>query len=149
MNKHEVLLRLKQVKDLALSDQSPSLEDLMAVAEAPLAALIEAAHTVTVAEASSTFNFCAIVNAKSGRCSENCHWCAQSKHFQGACSVYPLLDAKKVIDGALAAEKSGATRYSLVTSGRKLSPREVLETAEIVRELRRVTSLEICISAGL
>ena len=60
MNKHEVLLRLKQVKDLALSDQSPSLEDLMAVAEAPLAALIEAAHTVTVAEASSTFNFCAI-----------------------------------------------------------------------------------------
>lgn len=121
----------------------------MAVAEAPLVALIEAAHTVTVAKASSTFNFCAIVNAKSGRCSENCHWCAQSKHFQGACNVYPLLDAQKVIDGALAAEKSGATRYSLVTSGRKLSPREVLETAEIVRELRRVTSLEICISAGL
>ena len=145
----ETQLRLNAVKERALNEQPQTLEDLLAAADAPLADLIEAAHEVTAAKASSVFNFCAIVNAKSGRCSEDCHWCAQSKHYQGACSVYPLLDAKKVIDGALAAEKSGATRYSLVTSGRKLSPREVREAAEVVRELRRVTSLEICVSAGL
>ena len=122
----ETQLRLNAVKERALNEQPQTLEDLLAAADAPLADLIEAAHEVTAAKASSVFNFCAIVNAKSGRCSEDCHWCAQSKHYQGACSVYPLLDAKNVIDGALAAEKSGATRYSLVTSGRKLSPREVM-----------------------
>ncbi len=146
---NESLFRLSAVKNQALNGEIQSLEDLLIAADAPLDDLIGAAREVTLSKASSVFNFCAIVNAKSGRCSEDCHWCAQSKHYQGACGVYPLLDSQKVIEGALAAEKSGATRYSLVTSGRKLSPREVREAAAIVQELRKVTSLEICISAGL
>lgn len=111
--------------------------------------LDRAAHEVTIHKASQVFNFCAIVNAKSGRCSENCHWCAQSRHFEGQCEIYPLLEAKKIIEAALIAQRSGATRFSLVTSGRKLSRREVREAAEIVRELKKETSLEICLSAGL
>ncbi len=144
-----VLTHLDQVKQLALQEEIPTAEDLQQIANAPISHLVEAAHEVTIHKASQVFNFCAIVNAKSGRCSENCHWCAQSRHFEGQCGIYPLLEAKKIIEAALIAQRSGATRFSLVTSGRKLSRREVREAAEIVRELKKETSLEICLSAGL
>lgn len=144
-----VLTHLDQVKQRALQEEIPTAEDLQQIANAPISHLVEAAHEVTIHKASQVFNFCAIVNAKSGRCSENCHWCAQSRHFEGQCVIYPLLEAKKIIEAALIAQRSGATRFSLVTSGRKLSRREVREAAEIVRELKKETSLEICISAGL
>ena len=138
-----------EVKQRALREEIPTAEDLQQIANAPISHLVEAAHEVTIHKASQVFNFCAIVNAKSGRCSENCHWCAQSRHFEGQCEIYPLLEAKKIIEAALIAQRSGATRFSLVTSGRKLSRREVREAAEIVRELKKETSLEICLSAGL
>lgn len=144
-----VLTHLDQVKQRALQEEIPTAEDLQQIANAPIPHLVEAAHEVTIHKASQVFNFCAIVNAKSGRCSENCHWCAQSRHFEGQCKIYPLLEAKKIIEAALIAQRSGATRFSLVTSGRKLSRREVREAAEIVRELKKETSLEICLSAGL
>jgi len=144
-----VLTHLDQVKQRALQEEIPTAEDLQQIADAPISHLVEAAHEVTIHKASQVFNFCAIVNAKSGRCSENCHWCAQSQHFEGQCEIYPLLEAKKIIEAALIAQRSGATRFSLVTSGRKLSRREVREASEIVRELKKETSLEICLSAGL
>lgn len=144
-----VLTLLDQMKQRALQEEIPTAEDLQQIANAPISHLVEAAHEVTIHKASQVFNFCAIVNAKSGRCSENCHWCAQSQHFAGQCEIYPLLEAKKIIEAALIAQRSGATRFSLVTSGRKLSRREVREAAEIVRELKKETSLEICLSAGL
>lgn len=144
-----VLTHLDQVKQRALQEEIPTAEDLQQIANALISHLVEAAHEVTIHKASQVFNFCAIVNAKSGRCSENCHWCAQSRHFEGQCKIYPLLEAKKIIEAALIAQRSGATRFSLVTSGRKLSRREVREAAEIVRELKKETSLEICLSAGL
>lgn len=140
---------LNKVKQCALAEDIPVLSDLLAIGEAPLADLVQAAHEVTAAKASSVFNFCAVVNAKSGRCTENCHWCAQSLHFEGRCGVYPLLDSDKILQAVLAAQKNGATRFSLVTSGRKLSRREVREAAEIVKKLKSETTLEICISAGL
>lgn len=144
-----VLTLLDQVKQCALQEKIPTAEDLQHIANAPLSNLVEAAHQVTTHKASHVFNFCSIVNAKSGRCSENCHWCAQSRHFEGQCVIYPLLEAKKIIEAALIAQQSGTTRFSLVTSGRKLSRREVREAAEIVQKLKKETSLEICISAGL
>lgn len=144
-----VLTLLDQMKQRALQEEIPTAEDLQQIANAPISHLVEAAHEVTIHKASQVFNFCAIVNAKSGRCSENCHWCAQSQHFEGQCEIYPLLEAKKIIEAALIAQRSGASRFSLVTSGRKLSRREVREASEIVRELKKETSLEICLSAGL
>ena len=109
-----VLTHIDQVKQRDLQEEIPTAEDLQQIANAPISHLVEAAHEVTIHKASQVFNFCAIVNAKSGRCSENCHWCAQSRHFEGQCEIYPLLEAKKIIEAALIAQRSGATRFSLV-----------------------------------
>lgn len=140
---------LQSFKVRALNEEVFDEAALLSIADSPLNELIEAAHEITVQKASRVFNFCAIVNAKSGKCSENCRWCAQSRHYSAHCDIYPLLDASTVIECAKTAQEAGASRFSLVTSGRKLSPREVRETAQIVRELKKETSLEICISAGL
>ena len=140
---------LQSFKTRAINEEVFDEETLLSIAANPLNELIEAAHEITTQKASRIFNFCAIVNAKSGKCSENCQWCAQSRHYSVHCDVYPLLDASTITRCANAAQQAGATRFSLVTSGRKLSAREVRETAQIVKKLKKETSLEICISAGL
>lgn len=111
--------------------------------------LVDAAHIVTKTCANRSFNFCSIVNAKSGKCTEDCAWCSQSKHFKTQAPEYPLIDAEKALENAQAVEAAGVTRFSLVTSGRKLSAREVREVCQITRRLRQETNLEICLSAGL
>ena len=111
--------------------------------------LVAAAQEVTRRYADSVFNFCGIVNAKSGRCSENCAWCAQSRRFQTGIEIYPLIDENKAIAAAKQAQANGISRFSLVTSGRKLSAREVRETVRLVRAIRNQTNLQVCLSAGL
>lgn len=127
----------------------PSEDRAPALAQVPTDVLVAAAQTATRQWASRAFNFCAIVNAKSGRCTENCAWCAQSRHFKADVAQYPLIDEAKALEAARKAAAAGCSRFSLVTSGRKLSAREVRETAALVRAIRRETNLEVCLSSGL
>lgn len=130
-------------------DAVPDAKEAQKLGSLPTQALCEAAAAVTRRYADRTFNFCGIVNAKSGRCSENCSWCAQSRRFETGIEIYPLIDAERAVQAAKQAEANGLTRFSLVTSGRKLSPREVRETISLVRAIRSSTNLEVCLSAGL
>jgi biotin synthase len=61
---------------------------------------------------------CAIINARSGRCSEDCTFCAQSGHYQAQADVYPLLPTSKILEAAEAARNEGVVRFSIVTSGK-------------------------------
>ena len=111
--------------------------------------LVAAAKEATIKFADRVFNFCGIINAKSGRCSEDCAWCSQSRRFVTGIPIYPLINADKALEAAKQAQANGLTRFSLVTSGRKLSAREVRETIELVRVIRKETNLQMCLSAGL
>ncbi|MCB2187027.1 MAG: biotin synthase BioB [Deltaproteobacteria bacterium] len=93
---------------------------------------------------------CAIVNAKSGQCSEDCVFCAQSAHYAGPAQTYPLLSAPELAQRASRAGRDGARRFGLVTSGRGC-PRgaeldELCRAIELIREEGRV---EPCASLGL
>lgn len=133
----------------SLADEPLTLDDVMPSADLPLKKLVETAAEVSRRHASRVFNLCAIVNAKSGRCSENCRWCAQSSSWSCGSPEYELIDEETALRHAKAAHEGGASRFSLVTSGRKLCAREVREVAAIVRRLRLEVPVEICISAGL
>jgi biotin synthase len=83
-------------------------------------------------------SLCSIINAKSGRCSENCAFCAQSAHHSTDVQVYPLLDEESLVSGAHAAEKNGSICYGIITSGTTIKRGEELE--RICRALRRIRS---------
>ncbi len=80
--------------------------------------------------------FCAIVNAKSGTCSEDCAFCAQSAHYQTNSPEYPLLDEERVLDAALRMKRAGARRFSIVTSGKGLGAEDLSRVAHMVKAIR-------------
>lgn len=124
-------------------------EEALDAARLPAADLFDTAAEVTKRCASRTFNLCGIVNAKSGRCGENCRWCAQSRYWSTNCAVHDFLPAETILEAARRAEREGLTRFSLVTSGRKPSARELRSIVEAVRALKTHTNLEVCVSLGL
>ena len=123
--------------DLDFLEDSPALDEL-----------VEAAHLVTTKCASRVFNFCTIVNAKSGRCAEDCRWCSQSSKWTTNAPVFPIVPATRGESAAARALEHGIRRLSFVTSGRKLSARELREIRPVV-EAAASTGLEVCASMGL
>ncbi|MFI3321409.1 MAG: biotin synthase BioB [Rikenellaceae bacterium] len=95
------------------------------------------------------FDMCSIINARSGECSEDCKWCSQSRFHNCKISVYPLVSATECDKMAKNNESKGVRRFSLVTSGRTLSDRDVEKSAAIYKELSSKYSMELCASMGL
>jgi len=94
---------------------------------------------------------CGIVNAKSGRCSENCSFCAQSGHHQTDCQVYPLMSEAELVTAAKSAEKEmSATCFSFVTSGKTIhSEAEIATLASALDKVAKETGLNRCVSLGI
>jgi biotin synthase len=67
-------------------------------------------------------DICSIVNAKSGACSEDCSYCAQSIHHATGAPVYPLISVDRMSEAAESARNNGARRFCIVTSGRGIDP---------------------------
>jgi biotin synthase len=91
---------------------------------------------------------CAIVNAKSGACPHNCSFCAQSSHHRSPIKAYTLRQPRDLLEAAQAAQKAGVHRFSMVTSGAKVSKGELLVVCEAIRLIREETTLLPCASLG-
>jgi len=91
---------------------------------------------------------CSIINAKSGRCSEDCAFCAQSAYHKTGIETYPLLDVEKMANNSMLMEKAGATKYSMVTSGHSLSGGEIDSIGHAAEEINKKTDLSVCASLG-
>lgn len=97
----------------------------------------------------NVFDLCSIINGKSGACSENCKYCAQSAHYSTRVETYPLLDAEVFIKDAKEHKAEGVLRYSIVTSGKRLSKKEVEDVAKIYKRMREECEIKLCASHGL
>ena len=87
--------------------------------------------------------FCSLVNARSGKCSQNCKYCAQSSHYRTDIEEYPLITNEEVVKAALEAKDNGVIRFAVVTSGK--SPDEenfdkVLSFVDELNKLKRIAS---------
>ena len=96
-----------------------------------------------------SISLCAIINAKSGRCPENCAFCAQSAHHHTDAPVYPLVSAQEMIEEARRAKEEGAHMFGIVTSGTEIGGGE--EWNEILRAVAGIRDLNIkpCASLGM
>ncbi len=95
------------------------------------------------------FDTCSIVNARSGRCSEDCKWCSQSQHFKTDVDSYPLISVSEAMSAAQSNAERGVRRFSLVTSGRKVSIQEMPKVKIIYQALTKEYDMEFCASMGL
>lgn len=97
---------------------------------------------------STSVDLCSCVNAKSGECSEDCAYCAQSIHYSTGAPVFPLISVDQIASAAESSKKNGAKRFCIVTSGRGISSDEDLEN--IARGIRcvREIGLSSCATLG-
>jgi biotin synthase len=92
---------------------------------------------------------CSIINAKSGFCTEDCAFCAQSSHHRTGIKTYDLLSEGEIIEKALQSKKDGATRYSMVTSGLMLTEKEIDIVCRAAEAITAQTGLTVCGSLGV
>ena len=96
----------------------------------------------------NTVDLCAIINAKSGACSEDCAYCAQSAKSTAEIKTFPLVDKERVLGKAREAKEGGAKRFCIVTSGKKTSVTDLEKIAEMVCAVRKLGLLP-CATLGL
>lgn len=137
------------LKKKILSGEQITKQEALKLYEQPLEELCRAADELRRHFCSNGFDICTIINGKSGRCSENCRFCAQSAHNHTDAAEYPLLSSEEIVEQAKINYEQGVLRYSIVTSGKRLSDEEVDKMCEAVKAIKSSTGISVCISFGL
>lgn len=140
---------IEELKSRILSGGQIGREEALSLYEAPLEELCSAADEIRRHFCGSRFDMCTIINGKSGHCSENCKFCAQSAFYHSHIEEYPLLSADEIVEQARINDEQGVLRYSIVTSGKRLSDDEVDKMCEAIRRIRKETGISVCVSFGL
>jgi len=140
---------INKIKEKVYNNQQITREEALSLIDAPLEELAQAADEIRKHFCGDVFDMCSIVNAKSGRCSENCKFCAQSAYYDTAVATYPLKDTDEIMKVASHNNDRKVPRFSLVTSGHSLNADEVEKAADSIRYITENTKLHVCASVGL
>ncbi len=93
--------------------------------------------------------FCSLINARNGKCSQNCKYCAQSSHYRTHIDSYPLVELEKVRKAALDAKSNKASRFAIVTSGKTPDESDFETILEMIDEVNKIEGLKSCASIGI
>ena len=141
--------RLETLTKKVLEGGEITRTEALELYEQPLQELCRRADEIRRHFCGDRFDLCAIVNGKSGKCSENCRFCAQSAHNHTGAAEYPLLSPQELAEQAKVNEAQGVLRYSIVTSGRRLSDEEVDTLCRAIRPIKAQSGISVCVSVGL
>lgn len=98
---------------------------------------------------SDKIEFCSLVNARNGKCSQNCKYCAQSSHYRTDIETYPLIEKEKVQKAALEAKSYHASRFAVVTSGKSPDESDTDGIIDLIKEINKIEGLKSCASIGI
>ena len=121
-------------KDDLLKLYNMNLEDLLALSSKYVSDRVE---------------FCSIVNARNGKCSQNCKYCAQSSHYRTNIETYPLIDEDEVIKAALDAKSNHADRFAVVTSGKTPAEEDFNKVLSLITAVNKIDGIKSCASIGI
>ncbi len=127
---------------------SMALELLQAEGPA-LTAWLAGSHSLAEAASGNRVHLCSIVNAKSGRCPENCSFCAQSAHHKTDAPVFGLKSRQEMVEDAIRAEEAGSCCYGIVTSGTRVTGADFNTILETLREISERCDIVPSASLGL
>ncbi len=132
----------------ALSGGHVTRETALRLIDVPFDELLLCADRLRRQFHGNAISLCAIVNAKSGLCGEDCTFCAQAARHKTGAAVYPMLDGAEIGARARRARQEGARHFGVVTSGRRLSADEMEIVCGAIRDLSEVDGLIPCASLG-
>lgn len=124
-------------------------ESILAAPDTELLSLLDAAYRVRQRHFGNQVQLYLLMNAKSGLCPEDCHYCSQSKVSEAEIPKYNLLSRDKLLDGARVAAERQAKTYCIVISARGPNEREMKAVEEIVPQIKAEHDLKICACLGL
>lgn len=93
--------------------------------------------------------FCSLINARNGKCSQNCKYCAQSSHYRTNIEAYPLVELEEVRKTALEAKSHKASRFAIVTSGKTPNESDFDTILKMIEEVNKIEGLKSCASIGI
>lgn len=127
------------------STTSYTKEDLLKLYNLPLDELLKESSKYM----SNNIEFCSLINARNGKCSQNCKYCAQSSHYCTNIESYPLVDTDEVIKTAQESKANHVSRFAIVTSGR--TPDEGRDFAIELEMIKKINEegLNSCASIGI
>ena len=140
---------LKNLTDKVLGGGQIDRDEAVFLYCQPLDELTRSADEIRRHFCRNRFDLCSIINAKSGRCSENCKFCAQSACHRTEVEEYSLLPEGDIVSQAARDAAQGSLRFSIVTSGRRLADDEIEKICSIVRRIRESVGIAVCASVGL
>ena len=124
-------------------------DDLKFLLETPLEELQNGAGLIQKKYCGNHIDLCTIINGRSGRCGEDCKYCAQSAKNHTGVDEYNFLPTQEILTVAKLNEKAGVNRFSIVTSGRALSGADFDKAIETYKILRENLKIDLCASHGI
>lgn len=142
---------LKSIEEKVLDGSKISHEEALFISSLPsqdIFDLFSSANRIREHFRGNTVDLCAIINAKSGACPEDCSYCAQSAKSSAEIKTFCLVEKETVLEKAQEAKEGGARRFCIVTSGKKASATDLEKIAEMVSAVRKLGLLP-CATLGL
>lgn len=147
----DITEEIKHIEELILQGSTITREHAAFIAELPISDMMNlfaSANRIRAYFRGDLIGLCSIINAKSGLCSEDCSFCAQSSRSTAKIDTYPLLKKDDVIRKAHEAKQYGIRRFSIVTSGRRVSQKELSRIADMISLINDL-GITPCASLGL
>lgn len=139
----QVLAKISKQQELSPQEIMTCVQNL------PLSDLVNLSAKITSLCASHHFHTCAITNVKSGRCSEDCKWCAQSQHYPTAVSEYDVKSPEVCQQEAHKAQSASVEMFSFVASGRRPNKSSFAKLLKAIDTVKQSEQIDLCASLGL
>lgn len=143
---------IKDLEKNILQGKNITFKEAMKLAnmdDAYVSDLCESAGRIQEFFCGKEIDLCTIMNAKSGECTEDCKFCAQSSHYKTDIETFELTGKEEVIKLAKENEDEGVNRFSLVTGSRDVTGDDFEKIVDIYEHLEKEVNMDLCASLGI
>ena len=142
-------IKMEKIFDKVFKGGKITKEEAMFLVSADLRELSVYAEKIKEKFCGNKFDICSIINGKSGKCSENCKYCAQSARHKTNVKEYPLLDTEIIFKEAKHNADKKVMRFCIVTSGKRLNDNEIDNVCKSYKKIKANCKIKLCGSMGL
>ncbi len=139
---------LELAKEIIVGRRITRDDELSFFLDCDLKELCEGADLIREHFIGDKVDLCSIINGRSGRCPEDCKYCAQSAHNHTDCEVYDFLPEEQIVEMCRLNESEGVDRFSIVTAGRALTGEEFDKAIHAFETMHRECKIDLCASMG-